>query len=121
VANPRDGSFGRAFSFGTASAAEQRSIDAAAGAMILYLPVEFHTEARASRQMTWSGGGAKEFRQSAGIRRAKASFHLAKALTTAKPYGGGSTMAEGQPFTFTITFLTTFGTRLIDQISASKT
>jgi hypothetical protein len=44
VANPRDGSFGHAFSFGTASAAEQRSIDAAAGAMILYLPVELHTE-----------------------------------------------------------------------------
>jgi hypothetical protein len=44
VANPRDGSFGHAFSFGTASAAEQRTIDAAAGAMILYLPVELHTE-----------------------------------------------------------------------------
>jgi hypothetical protein len=44
VANPRDGSFGHAFSIGTASAAEQRSIDAAAGAMILYLPVELHTE-----------------------------------------------------------------------------
>lgn len=44
VANPRDGSFGNAFSFGTASAAEQRSIDAAAGAMILGLPVELHTE-----------------------------------------------------------------------------
>lgn len=50
LANPRDGSFGRAFSFGTASAAEQRSIDAAAGAMILYLPVELHTErARVAR------------------------------------------------------------------------
>jgi hypothetical protein len=44
VANPRDGSFGHVFSFGTASAAEQRSIDAAAGAMILCLPVELHTE-----------------------------------------------------------------------------
>lgn len=44
VANPGDGSFGRAFSFGTASAVEQQLIDAAAGAMILCLPVDLHTE-----------------------------------------------------------------------------
>jgi hypothetical protein len=41
--NPHDGSFGRAFSFGTCSHREIRTIDAARGAVVLHLPVELHT------------------------------------------------------------------------------
>src|SRR5512138_522911 len=41
-----DGSFGEAFSYGTASEAEQRSIDAAGGALVLTFPVDLHRERR---------------------------------------------------------------------------
>jgi len=43
VDNPRDGSFGEAFSLGTCSADEIRAIDDAGGALMLQLPVELHT------------------------------------------------------------------------------
>lgn len=39
-----DGSFGKAFSFGTATAAQRHAIDAVEGAQVFYLPVELHTE-----------------------------------------------------------------------------
>ncbi|MGC3997750.1 MAG: hypothetical protein QM767_09755 [Anaeromyxobacter sp.] len=42
--NPRDGAFGHAFSFGTASEGEQQAIDAAPGALVLELPVDLHRE-----------------------------------------------------------------------------
>ena len=42
IPNPRDGSFGQAFSFGTCSADEVRTIDGARGAVVLQLPVELH-------------------------------------------------------------------------------
>src|SRR5262245_12233413 len=44
VKNPKDGSFGQALSFGTASAQEQQSIDAAPGALVLSLPCDLHRE-----------------------------------------------------------------------------
>lgn len=39
---PNDGSFGKAFSFGTCTADEIRTVDAAPGAIVLTLPVELH-------------------------------------------------------------------------------
>jgi hypothetical protein len=42
VDNPKDGSFGEAFSFGTVSLPEQRAIDAAPGAIVLSFPVDLH-------------------------------------------------------------------------------
>lgn len=42
VDNPQDGSFGRAFSFGTVTPDEQRRIDAARGALVLSFPVDLH-------------------------------------------------------------------------------
>lgn len=42
VENPNDGSFAKAFAFGTASPGEQQSIDSAPGALVLSLPVDLH-------------------------------------------------------------------------------
>jgi hypothetical protein len=39
-----DGSFGQAFSFGTAPAEQQRAIDGAPGALLIYLPADLHRE-----------------------------------------------------------------------------
>jgi hypothetical protein len=44
VGNPRDGSFGKAFSYGTTSDAEQRAFDMVPGALVLSLPVDLHRE-----------------------------------------------------------------------------
>lgn len=43
VDNPRDGSFGQAFSFGTVPEPERSAIDAAPGALVLSLHVDLHT------------------------------------------------------------------------------
>ncbi len=42
VDNPKDGSFGQAFSFGTVTPVEQRAIDAVPGAVVLSFPVDLH-------------------------------------------------------------------------------
>lgn len=42
VENPKDGSFGAAFSFGTTTKAQQRELDACPGALVLSLPVDLH-------------------------------------------------------------------------------
>lgn len=44
VGNPNDGSFGKAFSFGTASVGQQNTINAAPGALVLSIPVDLHRE-----------------------------------------------------------------------------
>jgi hypothetical protein len=68
VANPRDGSFGAAFAFGTCTAEERARIDAAGSALVLGLPVDLHTVrpdiARLARALAASGALAIRIEQS---------------------------------------------------------
>ncbi len=91
IENQNDGSFGQTFSFGTASDAQQRAIDAAPGALVLSLPVDLHREraaiaslgralARAARwrcassnrssDTRWSGGSSSSAERTHGLYRA---------------------------------------------------
>lgn len=68
VANPRDGSFGAAFSFGTCTPEVCARIDAAGSALVLGLPVDLHTArphiARLARALEASGALAIRIEQS---------------------------------------------------------
>lgn len=68
VENPRDGSFGEAFSFGTATDAEQAAIEAVPGALVLTLPVDLHRERAAiaglARRLGTSGALAVRVEES---------------------------------------------------------
>jgi hypothetical protein len=78
IDNPRDGGFGKAFSFGTATKEEQQRIEAAGGALLLWLPVDLHTGRKAIatllRKLESCGGLAVRIEES------KAGYPIGKWL-----------------------------------------